>query len=217
MNEVLETFNQEFLKLNEKEVEKFREIVNKLINVNYLTSYKEEDKNTYYLIYNHFDCFQSYFYLGGRELTHYQTQKTFVLTSPYTLKLSLNKVTSIIILIIRLLYNQKMLDFSLDNQVHVTMLELQDKYEKIVVSNERLNDKEFTERLSNKELAESLKLLKRHNIIDFKGNEYQKDDFTIIIYPTIQYAVGMNEIKDIILKIDSYKGKEEENEETEEN
>ena len=38
----------------------------------------------------------------------------------------------------------------------------------------------------------------------------------ITIYPTIQYAVGVNDTNNIIDKINSYTSKEEENEETEE-
>ncbi len=209
MKEVLEVFNKEFMKLSEKDIIKFQEIVNRLININYLTFYKEEDRNIYYFICNNFDCFYNYFYLGGRELTHYQVHKTFVLDSIYTSKLSLNKVTSLILLIIRLLYNQKLPEISLDNQIRINILELQEKYEQLLNSN--------NERLKINELRDGLKILKRYNLVDFKGDDYQKDDFSIIIYPTIQYAVGINNVNEIISKIESYKGSEENDESKEEN
>ena len=132
-----------------------------------------------------------------------------MLDSNYTSKLSLNKVTSLILLIIRLLYNQKLPEISLDNQIRINILELQEKYEQLLNSN--------NERLKINELRDGLKILKRYNLVDFKGDDYQKDDFSIIIYPTIQYAVGINNVNEIISKIESYKGSEENDESKEEN
>ncbi len=209
MKEQLDTFYKEYLKISEKDIDKFVILVNKLINVNYLTAFKEEDKNDYYFINNYLNAFSNYFLLGGRELIHYPNQKTFVLNSPYSSKLSLNKINSLILLLLRLLYIEKMHDISLDNQVSITVGDLQAKFEQLAISQ---ND-----RLKIGELSESLRIFKKYNIIHYKGNDFQNDDVIITIYPTIQYAVSIDDIKLIVDKINSYKGKEEDNEEVEEN
>ncbi len=205
MKEQLDIFYKSFNTIPEKDVEDFKRLVNKLINVNYLTAYKAEDKKDYYFICNYIDSFKSYFQIGGRELIHYSNQRTLVLQSDNSPKISLNKMTSIIILILRLLYTQKMHDLSLDNQIIATTGEIQEKFAQLAISS--------NERLKTNELYEALKLLKKHNIIDYKGNDFQNDDFTLIIYPTIQYAVNLNDINSIINKINSYKTMEEDNEE----
>ncbi len=205
MKEELKKFYDEYSKLSYKEIEKFKELTNKLTNVIYLTAYKEIDKNDYYFISTNFDCFYNYFILSGKELINYKSQKTFVLQSPYTPKLSLNKINSIILLLLRLLYNQKLKDISLDMQINITTGDIQEQYEHFA------NFK--NERLKTGELSEGLRLLKRHNIIDFKGDNFQNDDFIITILPTIQYAVGIDDIKTLVDKINSYLEKEEEEEE----
>ena len=201
MNE-LEVFYREYARMLEKEVDKFKILVNKLINVNYLTAYKEEDKSDYYFICNYFDCFQSYFLLSGRELNHYPNQRTFVLESSFTQRLLLNKKTSFILLLLRLLYNQKMQDISLDNQIMVTVGDIQLKFEQLVI--------EPNDRIKLGELSEALRLLKRYNIINYKGSDFGNDDFVITVYPTIQFAVGINDMNAIVEKINTYNGKEEE-------
>ncbi len=209
MKEQLEIFYKTFNTIPEKDVEDFKRLVNKLINVNYLTAFKVEDKKDYYFICNYIDSFKSYFQIGGRELVHYSNQRTLVLQSDNSPKISLNKMTSIIILILRLLYTQKIHDLSLDNQIITTTGEIQEKFVQLALS--------ANERIKSNELYEGLKLLKRHNIIDYKGNDFQSDDFVLIIYPTIQYAVSLNDINMIINKINSYKSMEEDYEEIEEN
>ncbi len=208
MNNILAKFNEEYQKLSEKEIEKFQVLVNKLINFNYLTANKDEDKSDYYFIVSHFDCFSSYFILGGRHLELYKLQRTLVLSSEYSLKLSLNKINSIILLILRLLYHQKIHDISLENKVIISIGDIQEKCEQLLISS--------SERFKITELTESLRVFKKYNIINFKGNDFQKDDTLIEIYPTIQYAVGINDINDIIEKIKTYKEKSEENEEIDE-
>lgn len=209
MKEQVEIFYKEYGKLTEKESEKFKELINKLINVNYLTAYKEEDKKDYYFIGNHLECFTSYFSIGGWELLHFLNQRTLVLQSLFIPKITLNKTSSIILLILRFLYTKKLHDISLDNQINVTISEIQEKYEQLAISS--------SERLKIGEISEGLRLLKKYNIINFKGLDFYNDDFVLTIYPTIQYAVGISDINTITDKINSYIGKEENNEEVEEN
>lgn len=201
MNEDLRIFNNEYNRLNEKDTLKFTILVNKLINVNYLTGYKEEDKNDYYFIYNNLDCFKSYFSLGGRNLQFYQSQKTFVLESEYQAKLSLSRVSSLILLIIRLLYIQKLKDISLSNLINISLGDIQEKYEQLALGK--------IERFKSTELENALRVFRKYNIINYKGNDFQNDDVSIVIYPTIQYVVNINDINVIVEKINSYLNKEE--------
>ena len=201
----LSVFHQEYSQLNEREIETFQQLINKLINVNYLTAEKEEDKTNYYFIIAHLDCFKAYFELGGMELTHYQVSKSLVLKSDYIPKQTLTKINSIIILIIRLLYHQKLHDTSLTREIIITTKELQEKYEHININGE--------ERIKKGDLEETLRILKKHNIINYKGSDFLNDDFLITIYSTIKYAIGIDSLEKIQTKIETYKGGEVQNEE----
>lgn len=195
----LEQFNINYQKLSEGDREKFSNLATKLINVNYLTGEKEEDTTNFYFISLNFECFRSYFALINMELSLYKENKIIVLTSPNSLKLTLNKMQSAILLILRLLYNEKLKDISLTDKIVVRIEEIRDKYEQIGI----LND----EKLTPTRLLEIMRIFKRYNLINFKGIEIKQDDFLITIYKTIQYAVSVNSIEELNSKINSYKEK----------
>lgn len=205
MKDILIEFNNSYVKLSEKEELRFKILVNKLINVNYLTSFKEEDKSDYYFIYNNLDCFKAYFSLGGRELKHYKSQSVFVLESPYSQKQSLSKISSLVLLLLRLLYVQKLQEISLENSVNIILGDIQEKYEQLALGK--------VERLSKKEIEDSLKIFRKNNLIIFRGNDFQNDDFVITILPTIQYVININDIDALVNKINSYLDKEDNYEE----
>ena len=184
--------------LTEREIEQFKLLVNKLINVNYLTAEKEEDRSNYYFILSHLELFKNYFELSGMELNHYPTNRTLTLKSEYFSKQPLNRIGSIILLILRLLYHQKLHDISLDSGIIVTIKDIQDKYEHLNIDGE--------ERIKKSDLEETLKILKKHNIINYKGQDYTNDDFLITIYSTISFVIDIKTLEELHNKINSYIG-----------
>ena len=197
MNNTLDIFYQEYKKLNEKEQTTFSSLINKLIGVNYLTGEKEEDTNNYYFILNHFETFRSYFELSGMDLRLYKENKIVVLKSDNMNKLHLTRMQSAILLILRLLYHEKFHDISLSNKIVVTQLDIRDKYEQIGIQGE--------EKLNTTNLAKIMSLFKKYNFVNYKGQDFSLDDFSIIIYPTIQYAILSSEIEELVNKINTYK------------
>ena len=129
----------------------------------------------------------------------------FVLESPYSQKLSLSKISSLVLLLLRLLYVQKLQEISLENSVNIILGDIQEKYEQLALGK--------VERLSKKEIEDSLKIFRKNNLIIFRGNDFQNDDFVITILPTIQYAISINDIDALVNKINSYLDKEENYEE----
>ena len=71
----LEEFYDNYQKLSEKDQEKFANLANKLLNVNYLTGEKEEDTSNFYFISLNFVCFRSYFAIINMELLIYKENK----------------------------------------------------------------------------------------------------------------------------------------------
>lgn len=195
----LEEFYDNYQKLSEKDQEKFANLANKLLNVNYLTGEKEEDTSNFYFISLNFVCFRSYFAIINMELLIYKENKIVVLNAPNSLKLSLNKTQSVILLILRLLYNEKLKDISLTDKIAITVLDIRDKYEQIGFLDE--------EKLTPTRLLEILRIFKRYNLINYKGTELKQDDFVITIYKTIQYAISIDTIEELNSKINSYKEK----------
>ncbi len=208
MKNELHRFYQEYEKLSENECDIFANLANKLLNINYLTKDKPEDANNYYFIDTHFECFESYFNLINIELLHYKSQGTIVLKGESLSKLTLTKINSIILLIIRLLYHQRLHELSLSNEILITTKDIQEKYEQIDFGDERIK---------KTDLENSLRLFKKYNLINYKGQNYTNDDLIITIYPTIQYAVDLETIESLTQMLNSYKERREEDENLTEN
>lgn len=191
MEERLKEFNTRYLSLSESERSKFEQAVNKLHSYFYLTGKKQETREIYYFIVREQELFKTYFEIGGYELEIYSMQhiECIILTSKHVKnKIHLSKEKSIILLILRLLYHQKLKDISLSNQVIVSSLELQEKYEQFGFPNGRL---------TITEMADALKLFKKYNLIDYLRSDFKSDDTEIIIYPTILYALRIDDIESI--------------------
>ena len=201
----LSVLKQVFEMLSESDIEKFQILVNRLIGVGYITAEKDEDKNNYYFIVSYLEGFKSYFEIAGMELVHYQTTKTLILKNNFLSKVSLNKISSIIFLIIRLLYQQKLHEASLTREIIITVREIQEKYEQLNINND--------ERIKKSDLEDTLRILKKHNIINYKGMDVQNDDFLIVVYSTIKYVLEINDLEQLLAKLNSYKMGDEVDEE----
>ena len=110
-------------------------------------------------------------------------------------RLTLSKQNSIILLILRLLYNQKLKEITMSNNIYITSQEIREMYDNF----------NFNDKLNSTKLLDSLKLLKKYNIVGYCGIDVKRDSFQIIIYPTIISILKVNEIEDIYNKINSYK------------
>lgn len=194
MSNFLESFNE----YSEKEKTMFSKVINKLINEKYVTAYKVEDSDFYYFIKSHLNTINEYLKFIDMEVKDNSSIKVMVLHGENSNKLTLSKINSIILLILRLLYNKKIQEVSISNNVFVTTKDIRDLYNDIGFSNDK--------NLSSAEISDGLKLLKKYNVVDYKGNEVKKDDFMLTIYPTIITVLESEHIESIYNRINSYKG-----------
>ena len=113
-------------------------------------------------------------------------------------KVSLKLIESITLLILRILYQEKMQELSLSQFVTVEIEEIQSRF--IALG--------FKDRVMDKTLLkQSLRTLKRFNIIETLDRDMTLSDSRIIIYPTIQMIVRSENITSIYQKLDTYKRK----------
>ena len=204
MLEELEEFSLEYSKLSDKDKDTFKYLINKLIDVNYLTGEKEEDTKDYYFIANNYKLFKNYLSLSGIDLNLYKNLKIVVLTRDYGDTLKLKKIESAILLILRLLYSEKFKEITLNNKVIVRGIEIRDKYEQIGIKG--------IEKLTTSNLAETIRKFKKYNLVNYKGQDFKNDDFLITIYPTIQYAISISKIEELTTKLETYKERDQDEE-----
>ncbi|MBN3490095.1 DUF4194 domain-containing protein [Acholeplasma equirhinis] len=206
--QAIKLLNDEFVNLKEAEKQIFSRIVNKLFQVNYITRKKIGDANDYRFILAYKDLFQAYFSIADFELEIKRHEEVVFIKNVSSFNhLRLKKEESILLLVIRLIYQAKMDVVTLDENVEVYLSDIHAELAKIGY----LDNK----RMTKDRLKPSLQLLKNYNIIDYMDQKL-RDDARIKIYPTILFVVNMDSLKEVLDHLDEYLQGGSDNEETDE-
>ena len=123
---------EEFEKVNNSvsEKERFRVAANKLLNQCFLLKKKEDTRKDYIYVRENKELFKMYFDMIGYSIRINEDQGVIALSSDYdTGRMLFNKMESIFLLIIRLLYIEKRKEISSSYEdVIVLMEEIREKY-----------------------------------------------------------------------------------------
>lgn len=189
----------EYNELSIKEKENFKKVCNKLLSTCLICKQKEDTKSDYYFLESHLDVINNYFEPLGFEVEINKTIKAAQLINKFgTNKYNFKLIESITLLILRILYSEKMQELSLSQNVIVETEELQSRF--IALG--------FKDRLMDKTLLrQSLKTLKKYNIIDTLDKDMTLSDSRIVVYPTIIMVLRSENINLIYEKLNTYKRK----------
>ena len=197
-NQAVKKLNEEFVTLKEAEKTVFSRIVNKLLQVNFITRKKIADANDYRFVLAYKELFDAYFALADFELNIERHEEVLYIKNVSNFNhLRLRKAESVLLLVLRMLYQSKMDVITLDENVEIYLYEVHDELAKIGY----LDNK----RMTKETLKPSLQLLRNYNIIDYMDRRLN-DDARIKIYPTILFVVKTNSIKDLLDHLDDYVG-----------
>lgn len=183
-------FNNLYVALTDKEKDMFSDITLRLIKVNFIIKERLEDQYMFILtnkelfklffMYMNFD----FYLLEHKELAYIKTESSIN-------RISANETKYLLVL--RLLYQLRVVDTSvLTNEIKVSEFKekLTDLFNIIIKNNNELNT--------------TLRYFKAHNIIYYK-KELNDDDF-IKIYPSIEFVFDFRKFDEILIKIESFKG-----------
>lgn len=182
--------------LSSRDKEEFKRISNKLLSFCLICRQKEDTKKDYYFVENHKDAINEYFEPLGFELEVNKSIKAAQLINKFgNNKINLKLIESITLLILRILYQEKMQELSLSQFVTIEIEEIQSRF--IALG--------FKDRLMDKTLLrQALSTLKKFNIIETLDRDMTLSDSRLIIYPTIQMIVRSENITSIYEKLDTY-------------
>ncbi|SHK31256.1 DUF4194 domain-containing protein [Tepidibacter formicigenes] len=183
--------------LNTKEKENFSRICNKLLSLCFLTKKKEDNKKDYYFVQTHKEIFSQYLNIIGWELEIDETYGVIHLVNNYNYnRYNFKLYESIILLILRLLYHEKLKELSLADNVVIRIDDIHEKFNAL-----KIKDKP----IEKTTLQSALRLFKKYNIIEPIDRGYLDSGSRIIIYPSILLAIKVEDISKIYEKLDSYK------------
>lgn len=188
--------------------EKFKAVANRLLNNCFVVKNKQgankESRADYFFILQHKKEFSDYFEMLNYEILFDEIQCVIGLKNLQgTGRIQLNKIESIILLILRILFLQKKNDLNQQSDdIVVMMQEINDKFSTLDVKNKPTLDK-MTE-------VNFVRLFKRFNLIDNLDSDVNRSDARIIIYPSILMAVPVENVNSYYEKMESrlaqYKG-----------
>lgn len=195
-SQALKKFNEDYQNFKEGDKSTFSRIVNKMLQVNYLTKRKAQDANTYRFIIAYLETFKAFFALIDFELNvKREDEVIYIINLERFNHISLRKTESVLILILRIIFQRKQDIVTLDEDVEVYLYEIHDELARIGY----LDNK----RITKNELKPALTFLRSYNIIDYIDPGLS-DDARIKIYPTILYITNLEGIKEVLTKLDGY-------------
>lgn len=168
--------------------EKFRQVINRLLNECYILKRAKETTSDYRFIKENAEVFEGILDLLGYELIIRDDQGVITINNPAgTGRLHLSKLESILLLILRLLYIEKMKELS---QVQEVIVTVEDIYEKVNMLK--------IPRVRRDLMTNALRSFKRVNIIQ-NLDRLDKGDMAarIQIYPSVLLAVTANSLDEV--------------------
>ncbi len=195
----LRELNEIFSTYTETNQEEFSRLCSRLLNENFIYLQIDSDKNDYYKISSMRDAISDYFLLMDYSLYNDDQFKIFYLvtdTGRNTVKFK--KLDTIILLILRLFYYQKSKETGNIN----IFVSIEDIFAYLNMTG--IYDQEQ----KKSSIMESLLLLKRYKILNFKASDISMDT-QLQVFPTIIHVVNSNDIDALEKKIVSYRKSEE--------
>ena len=167
--------------------QQFKDTANKLLAYTFLSRDKRDNKEAYYFLMSYKEIFDEFFQILGYEIELDLPTGSVMLTggsASQTLKLKRDE--SIILLILRLLYHEKMKDTSLNDNIVCSVGDIHEKYDYL----------EIKRKLNKTDLVSALRLFRRYNLIEVSG-DLTTSSCKLVILPTILMAIKSEDITEV--------------------
>ena len=192
-----------FEDMHDRDIEEFKRVCNRLMSMCFINKQNASTKSDYYFIIRHKNEFMQYLDVLGFSLDineHYGAIQLVNREGYNHARLKLAE--SIILLILRVIYDEKKRELSLGDVV-INIGDIQEKYISM-----RIRDKQ----IDKTTMSNTLQLFKRYNIVELLDRDLTQEDARIVIYDSILMAVRVDDIKRVNELLDKYrKGAADEN------
>lgn len=193
----------------QRDKDEFARVCNRLLSNCFICKNNEATRKDYYFVTKYRKEFQEYLSVLGYRLEINEEYGVIQVTNPmnynrYNMKL----MESIIILILRILYDEKKRELSVSDEVIINMGDIHEKF-----MNLKIRDKI----IDKTTMRNAISTMRRFQLIEVLDKNLSNEDSRIIIYDSILMAVRVEDIKLAYDKIDKYRKGSESNEETDEN
>lgn len=191
----------------QKDKDEFRRVCNKLMSTCFICKQNADTKSEYYFILRQRPVFERYLDVLGYTLEINEEYGVVQLVNRENYNhVHLKLYESIILLILRILYDEKKRELSLSDVV-INIGDIQEKYLSL-----KIREKQIDKTTMNN----ALRLFKRYNLVALLDRDLFQEDSRIVIYDSILMAVRVEDIKRVSDMIALYRKGGTSNEDTEE-
>ena len=191
----------------QKDRDEFRRVCNKLMSTCFICKQNADTKSEYYFILRQRPVFERYLDVLGYTLEINEEYGVVQLVNCENYNHAhLKLYESIILLILRILYDEKKRELSLSDVV-INVGDIQEKYLSL-----KIREKQIDKTTMNN----ALRLFKRYNLVALLDKDLFQEDSRIVIYDSILMAVRVEDIKRVSDMIALYRKGGTSNEDTEE-
>lgn len=170
----------------QKDKDEFRRVCNKLMSICFICKQNEDTKGDYYFILRQKAVFQRYLDVLGYTLEINEEYGVIQLVNRENYNhVHLKMYDSIILLILRILYDEKKRELSLSDVV-INIGDIQEKYLSL-----RIREKQ----IDKTTMSNALRLFKRYNLVALLDKDLTQEDSRAVIYDSILMAVRVEDIK----------------------
>lgn len=199
----------EFLEgMLQRDRDEFTRICNRLLSCCFLCKGNQTTRADYYFVLKYKEKFSKYLALLGYRLEINEEYGVVQLTNPqnynrYNFKL----FESIILLILRILYDEKKRELSVSDEVIINLGDIHDKFLSL-----KIRDK----MIDKTTLRNALSVFRRFQILEMLDKDLGREDSRIIIFASILMAVRVEDIKQAYDRLENYRKGAKADEETDE-
>ncbi len=181
----------------QKDKDEFVRICNRLLGSCFVCKRNETSRRDYYFITQHREKFSQYLSVLGYRLEINEEYGVVQLTNPqnynrYNMKL----FESIILLILRILYDEKKRELSVSDEVIINMGDIHEKFLSLKIR-DKMMDKTT--------LRNAISTMRRFQLVEVLDKELSNQDSRLIIYDSILMAVRVEDIRQVYEKLENYK------------
>lgn len=193
----------------QRDKEEFKRIANRLLSQCFLCKENVTNKSDYYFVLKYRTELQDYLSILGYRLEISEEFGVVQLTNPQNYnRLNLKLYESIVLLILRILYDEKRRELSISDEVIVNLGDIQDKYLSLQIR-EKMIDKTT--------MRNTLSLFRRLQLIETLDKDLGSEESRVLIYDSIMMAVRVEDIKQAYGKLELYRKGKRSDEEIDEN
>lgn len=205
-------FDEKFANINSSDKTMFQEVINHLLVHSFIVRdiFDNKEKiikiNPYYrFVERHYDLINEYLGFIGYSIDKDILLGVVSLYNSYTEnRIKVDRETSLIIYVLRLIYENEKSETSQTNQgVYITTPTL-------IKTMMEFNISFSNKRLNGRSIAKSLRFLVAHNIINKVSGSYDEGNVSFYILPSICYAIDSLKIQAIANAIDRINEKQSE-------